>query len=423
MKKQKQEKIKKRSNFMLIAVAALVAVGSFLPASVALAWGPERATYTMEKPADHVTFNSITNNNTVGDERNFVHVKEAGAEKYSDSVSVVPGKEYVVYITYHNDAASNLNASGKGIATGTRLRTQFPTMITPANNGQISAVISATNADPKEVWDEAYMTTTYDKVLLHYKRGSAVIHNGWASNGQVLSEQMFGENGTYLGVDELNGLLPGCAEFGGYITYTLVAEDIGAEVSKLVSKDGTNFYENVSVKRGDEVTFEVNFKNSGTKDLTNVTFHDVFPEGLELVEGTTYLYNNSHPNGERLSDLINKNGYDTGAYGTDGYARIVYKAKVSNTAKCGNLVNKMFVDHDNGEVSDGATVSVECSNESNPDKEEGGTSKEGESKNMPSSLPNTGPAQVAGALIIVAGITVLAVYWLRSYAALKKMKK
>ena len=40
----------------LAAVAAISAAGI-----VAVnAWGPERKTFTMEKPADYVTFNSIT---------------------------------------------------------------------------------------------------------------------------------------------------------------------------------------------------------------------------------------------------------------------------------------------------------------------------------------------------------------------------
>ena len=32
-------------------------------ALVAFAWGPSRTTYTMAKPADHITFNSIVDNN------------------------------------------------------------------------------------------------------------------------------------------------------------------------------------------------------------------------------------------------------------------------------------------------------------------------------------------------------------------------
>lgn len=404
MKAQISNQIKRGGNCVLMTITAIVAMVAFIPSSVALAWGPDRPTYTMAKPADHVTFNSITNNSTVGDERNFVHIKEAGAEKYSDSVEVVPGKEYIVYITYHNDAASNLNASGVGVATGVRLRSQFPTEVTPSKKGQISAVISSTNAEPPEVWDEAFMTTKYDQVLLRYKEGSAKIHNGWGSNGSVLSESMF-ESGTYLGMDELNGVILGCAEYGGFVTYTLVASNVGGEISKLVSRDGQNYYENVTARPGEEVTFSAEFKNTGTRDLTNVTFHDNLPEGMKLVNSTTYLYNNSHTNGELMTDIIDKNGFNTGAYGKDGWAKIIYKVKIADDAKCGSsLVNRIFMDSDQGEISDGATVNVECNN-------------------VPTELPSTGPAQIVGAIVVVGGIGMLAVYWYRSQMALKEIKK
>ena len=402
MKTQIQTKLKKGTRRVAMIVMAAVALVGFVPSSMVMAWGPERQTYTMESPADHVTFNSITNNATIGDERNFVHVKEVGAEKYSDTVEIVPGKEYVVYITYHNDAASNLNASGVGVATGVRVRSQFPTEVTPEKNGQISAVISSTNADPEEVWDEAFMTTTYDQVLLRYKEGSAQIHNGWGTNGQVLSEAMF-ESGTYLGMDELDGVLLGCAEYGGYITYTLIASSVGGSISKLVSRDGNNFYENVTARPGEEVTFSAEFKNTGTRDLTNVTFHDTLPDGMTLVSGSTYLYNNSHENGELMTDIIDKNGFNTGAYGSDGWAKIVYKVKISEKAACGSsLVNRIFMDSDQGEISDGATVNVEC-------------------ENTVTELPSTGPEQIVGAVVIVGGIGVLAVYWYRSQMMLKEI--
>ncbi len=393
----KQQKQNKKSSPVLMVLTAITAVLAFLPSTV-LAYGPERQTYTMQHPADHVVLNSITDNPTVGDERNFVHVKEAGAEKYSDEIEIEPGKEYVVYITYHNDAASNLNESGKGIARGMKVSAQFPTEVTPEKKGKISAILSATNADPKEVWDEAYMTTKYDQVLLRYKVGSAQIHNAWDTNGSVLSQAMFSE-GTYLGYNTLNGILPGCAEYSGYITYTLIAENVGASVEKTVSADGQNFYENINVKPGDEVTYKVEFKNVGIIDLTNVTFKDNLPEGLTLVEGSTYIYNNAHPDGEKLTDLIDKNGYNTGLYGKGAYATITYKAKVSENVECGNLVNNIIVAHDAGEVSDGATVVVgDC---------------------VPAEIPSTGPAEVVLALVIVTGIGVGAVYFVKTRKQLK----
>ncbi len=44
------------SRFGVVAAVLLATVG----AAVTFAWGPDRPTYTMAQPADHVTFNSIT---------------------------------------------------------------------------------------------------------------------------------------------------------------------------------------------------------------------------------------------------------------------------------------------------------------------------------------------------------------------------
>ena len=122
-----------RMSAILLSIATIIA--AMLPIQV-FAWGPERPTYTMANPADHVTFNSITDNNVLGDERNFVRVAEAGASgTFKDEIEIKPGKEYEVYIGYHNNASASLNTTaqgGVGIALDTKLSTQFPAKVTPA---------------------------------------------------------------------------------------------------------------------------------------------------------------------------------------------------------------------------------------------------------------------------------------------------
>lgn len=354
MKTKKEHKTK----ILPMIAAVITAVAAMLPSAV-LAYGPERPTYTIQHPADKVTFNSITDNPAVGDERNFVRVAEAGGTFNGTGVKIEPGKEYEVYIYYHNNAKSSLNESGKGIARGVKVSTQYPTVVTPSQKGKVSAIISATNADPPEVWDEAYFTTDYSEVTLSYVPGSAKIYNSWGTNGSVLSDMIFTESGTYIGMNKLDGVLFGCAEYSGHIIYKLKAESTGSKVVKTVSTDGTNYSKNATVRPGDTVTYKVEFENTGTTNLSTVTFHDVMPAGLSLVPGTTYIYNNANPNGKQLSDLITQNGYDTGLYGPGNKATLTYKVKVDDNAKCGNYVNRIFVDHSGGEITDGATVKVD----------------------------------------------------------------
>lgn len=354
---------KKRTKILPMIAAVVTAIAAMLPSAV-LAYGPERTTYTMQNPANEVTFNSITDNPVLGDERNFVRVAEKGSGNNftGGTLKIEPGKIYEVYIGYHNNAKSSLNESGKGIARGVKVSAQYPTLVTPSQKGKVSAIISATNANPKEVWDEAYFTTDYNEVRLSYISGSAKIYNSFATNGSVLSTAMFQEGGTYIGMNTLDGVLFGCAEYSGHIIYELKAESTGSKLTKTVSADGSNFAKNVTVKPGETVTYKVEFENTGTTTLDNVNFHDVLPAGVALVPGTTYLYNKANPNGLKLPDTVAGDGYNAGSYGAGEKATLVYKVKVNDDAKCGNYVNRMYAKHSGGEISDGATVKIEdCS--------------------------------------------------------------
>lgn len=365
MLKTKNIKLKRR---VTVAGLAAIAIAALVPCASSFAWGPPRTTFTMKSPADYPTFNSITDNNAVGDERNFVRVGEADSkDPYRDEINVVPGKVYEVYIYYHNNAKSSLNASGKGIATGVRVLTGLNTWkINSATPAKVSAVISATNTNPLEVWDDAYFKTTSSKdVVLRYVEGSAKIHNSGKINGSTLSTDIFKDKGTYIGYNKLTGGVPGCAEFSGHITYRVRAEQVGAKVSKVVSKDGKNFQESVDAKPGDTLTYKVEFKNTGTANLTNVTFHDKLPAGVTLVPGTTVLTNNANPNGLKMKDIIGQNGFNTGLYGPNYGATITYKVKVNDDVvakeKCGtrkSLKNTIYVDHDAGYIYDSSTISV-----------------------------------------------------------------
>ncbi len=187
-------------------------------------FGPARKTFTMELPAAYPTMNSITDNPVFGDERNFVRLAEKEQEgPFVNQIELLPGHEYSVYIGYHNNSAANMNASGQGIAQQVRLSVQFPKQVLPGEKGKVSAVIAAANTVPQEVWSHSSVTAA-SAVSLNYKKGTAMIHNSGAANGQTLPEDLFSTQGTYLGFDRLDGLLPGCAAWSGHVMLTLIAE-------------------------------------------------------------------------------------------------------------------------------------------------------------------------------------------------------
>lgn len=215
-----------KKKILVVFSAVVLAVG--LVGGRASAWGPERTLFTNAAPATYAVFNSITDNAAVGDERDFVRIVEVGTgNAYGNEVAVRGGKEYQVYIYYHNNASSTFNTQEKGyagVAREVKLSSQFSTRIEAGSKGTVSATISSSNTNPVKVWDEAYMAAE-KTVTVKYKVGSAKIFNDWDSNGSVLSTNLFSSAGTYLGLNELNGIILGCDEYSGQVVYTLVVTE------------------------------------------------------------------------------------------------------------------------------------------------------------------------------------------------------
>lgn len=408
----------------ITGVAAIAVIAGI--AGSANAWGPERTTYTNEAPADYATFNSITNNAAVGDERNFVRIGEVGSDApYTDEIEVVPGKEYEVYIYYHNNAGSDTNSSGYGVATNARVSSAYPTTVTPGERGMVSGIISWSyvdlndNTGTGQVWDEAYVTTQSSDVKLRYKTGTAKIYNGGATNGSVLPTSLFTEGGTPLGYNKLTGTLPGCAEYSGHITYTLVAENTDTELDKQISLDGENWAKDVIVKPGDYVTYKVEFKNTGNMPITNAIFKDTHDEGLTLRTGSTNVYDVNNVDGKNIDDILDLSGYNVGDMAAGALVQVIYQAQVStDTAYCGKtLTNTISVNYNSTETkSNEATATVNCEE---PVEQTCATNPEMEGCQ---SLPDTGPLEVVLAIVIIAGIGGGGYYLYRTRRVLKTVE-
>ncbi|QHN43098.1 DUF11 domain-containing protein [Candidatus Mycosynbacter amalyticus] len=355
-----------------VATLAIVAAAIAVPASL-YAWGPDRPTYTMQDPADHVTFNSITDNAKYGDERNFVQIREAGTGTYGENINIQPGKEYEVFVYYHNNAATRLNSAEngyKGIAQNAKMRIQMPASVAAGQKARVTGVLSADNAQPQQVWDEAYGTSTSnDTMYLRYTQGSATIHNLGTTNGATMPDSLFGE-GAPLGYNSLDGKLPGCNEYAGYVTFRFKAVQPNFEVSKQVSKAGANSYsENVTVNPGDSVNYKIQYKNTGTVKQDNVVINDVLPKGVTYVPGTTY-YATGNSNGQWVkstSDNVTKGGINIGTFSPGANAYVAFTAKVASNdelEKCGTnvLTNKAQAITENGTKEDTADVTTnkEC---------------------------------------------------------------
>ena len=395
------------------AVAAVTPLSNVSAASTA--WGPERPTYTWAEPAEKVTFNSITDNPKIGDERNFVRIRKAGTtDELVDKVELEVGQEYEVSIWFHNNAKSKLNGSeygGAGIATDVRLRVEQPERVNAGTNGIIKGIISASNSDPSEVWDIAY---AYSKstVLTRYVANSATIHSLGNIDGQILSsEAMFGSQGAKLGYwNDLWGTLPGCNEYSGYVTYRFVVDQPNFEISKTVSKEKEqNYTEKITVNPGDTLDFRIDYKNTGTINQKSIIVYDNMPEGLKYVAGTSFFKASFNENGNFVSDKLFDGGINLGDYRPDESMYLTYKVEVAddkNIFPCGDtkVYNNASVATANGTGYDKVEITVhrDCA---------------------PGELPKTGPTEIVMGTIVVAGIGIGGAYYIASRRQLKKLSK
>ena len=354
------------------ALALIIAAVVIVPVAVN-AWGPNRDTFTMRNAANHIVFNSITDNPSIGDERNFVGIRETtAANKWYDTMEVQEGKEYLVRMYVHNNAATNLGLVAENVTA------KFNLPNTTAKSHTVTGYLSASNVgktnngDPGrfyEVWDEATFTGTKDFNLSYIKGSLKYENNHFGPTGTALPESIFTGTGAKLGYDKLDGRIPGCFKYSGYVTFKVKPQmekkfDFGA--SKKVSKHGENkWVEEYKAKPGETVDFLVEYKNTGETEQSNVTLRDQLPKGLTYVNGSTKYGNATYPNGTKASDgITTSTGINVGKYAPGANAWAIFSAKVDENdklEKCATnkLVNKATVSTGGYKKEDEANVIVD----------------------------------------------------------------
>ena len=418
-------KLSKIKYSILSAFLAIMPFASITPANavqeVETPWGPDRTTFTWADPAPYATFNSIIDNPGIGDERDFVRVREVNDhDTYGDEVTVEAGHTYEVYIYYHNNAdAHEVGKTAIGIADGASMKSSFPATIKKDEKATVTGTIFAADTDPLSVWDGAYMIGGED-VYLRYVPGSAIIHNGGDLNGQNIGPDYLFGDGALLGYNQFSGILPGCNEYAGYVTYQVFADAPNFSVEKTVV-DGSS-----TVKVGDEVTFKIRYENTGTMDQLNVVVRDTLPTGLTYVSGSAMLYNNNLPDGKVVNDdIITESGMNIGDYaGGSGWAEVTYKATVNSGLDCDSeLTNSAIVSTTDGNKTASVTLKVAgdgCVVPPTPENCETNPNLPG--CDLPKEIVKTGPLEIVMAVIVVLGICGAAFYLWRTKRTLKTVE-
>ena len=406
------------------AAAAVIATASAISV---FAWGPERTTYTMANPADHVTFNSIVDNNQeVGDERYFVsasqYTGDASQNVWSDNTIVENGKEYVVRMYVHNNAASNLNLVAENVRAYVNLPTETSDSI------MVEGTIYSSNATPNKVWDQTtFKSANGEKFNLTYVEGTAKYYN--TKNGSLrtfnldtANYDLFTDKGVLLGYDSMNGQIPGCIEYSGYLTFHVKAQfETVPEtmVTKEVQIDGADAWSSsVLAKAGDKVNYRIQFKNNGNVTMEDVIIRDILPAGLSYVKGSTEVYNSINPNGVVVSDgIVSETGINIGDYESNSNAWIYFSAIVDDSMAevCDNTILRNVIQANGGygTVEDYADVAIEGQVCDQPDTPDEPDTPEDTTPVVPS-LPKTGPESIIGGVVGAASLITAGAYYIIS---------
>ena len=403
---------------ILSASAAIIVAGvSMVPANV-LAWGDSangRKTYTLAQVnagalGNTITFNSITNGK-IGDERNFVGAKVSSSNTNTwnaDSIAVKDGETYTIRLYVHNN-------SPKGTArVAEDVWASFSLPTTVAKEQTIIGYLNSSNATPNRYWDEVKLTSTED-FYIEYVEGSAKYTN--SKMGTVALSNNVITSGATLGYDSLNGKIPGCYEYDGQVTIQVkVHTSVTSKLSKTVRIKGEKGWnESVDAKIGDEVEYQIEYKNLTDSTVKNVMIRDILPTNMEYVAGSTVLYNSNYQTGVKVTDdTVTTTGINIGSYGAKGNAYVRFTAKVVNKSlACGSnqLVNWASATVNSSVFKDDASVMVKRDDESCK-KEDKPTPVDPEP--TPTKVVDTGAGEIAGAALGAGALTTALGYFIAS---------
>ena len=351
----------------VLVAAAAVLIGITGLTVAAMAWGPNRPTFTMQNPAPYVTFDSITNNPNYGNELTFFDGKnntDTTSGGFSNPITVTPGETVLLRVYVHNDAASNLNGAnldGPGVAHNVTARIYLPTAIATALAA--NAYIDASNANPTEVYDTVDLNSS-TPFSLQYVPGSAVMYTNAVPSGFALNDNIV-SGGAPIGYTGPDGTIPGCLQYSGIITIEAKVVAPAFTLTKNVANIGdSSWSKSVTTQPGATVSYELAFANTGSAQLQNVVLRDQLPSGLSMVHDSSTLYDGSNPNGINLgTDAVDSStGVNIGTYDPTAGAYLVFKATVADASQlqCGEntIVNTGESWVGSESATDTATITV-----------------------------------------------------------------
>ena len=190
----------------------------------------------------------------MGDEREFIRIREEGASDWKRSMRIEEEKRYEVDLFFRNDANSKYNSREhecRGFALRTCLAVDLPRYIYKEKECFISAKFSYISRGGATKVCEDSIQILLDNVeeqygkQIQYDLASAHIICDYSANGKVLPPTFLSDQGILIGLDEFDGIIPGGDEFMGHIRFAFYVESsvFAQKRIDMVSLKGGGFYE------------------------------------------------------------------------------------------------------------------------------------------------------------------------------------
>jgi hypothetical protein len=268
---------------VLALATTATAFASFYPA--------DRPTYTCTTPtnckgADHVVFDSFTNNPELGDERAFLAGSINGAN-VQDRMQVKDGDQIVVRAYVHNNAdASLMNGEANTVAKNVHFTVALPTSAKMDTN--IVGFITADNASPSTVNDtmSVYGASPF---TLEYVKGSASFSHKADGINQITTKLGDAIVGDGVSLGNING----CFAYSGYVYLTVkvhmptTTKEVPAYSCDLLHVVADNQTRKVTID-----TFNTTVKNGATFKQAVIDWGETGQQALTTnsVMGQTHQY-------------------------------------------------------------------------------------------------------------------------------------
>lgn len=258
----------------------------------------------------------------------------AGDTEYKEAISASPDQIIKMQLYYRNTA----EAGSDDVANNVRVKIALPTQTSAKQT--ITATVKGSNTH--ELKDQVAVSVDREEARLQYIPGTAVWKHNTGTAEQPKIEETKISDEVIVGAQgvELEDQKPG-EQFGSSVTVQLrvMAPGVNTTIESQVKGETNKWSANNSAKPGNTMRYIVAYQNTSNIQQRQVVVRGVLPAKMQLVPGSTMLYNTTNPDGVKVaSDNIAAGGVVIGNYGPGANAYVTFEAAITaaDQLSCGN---------------------------------------------------------------------------------------